>query len=95
MQEVPWTALDPYPRLRQDLDRCRAEFPEYWDADLPPPLHVDVKAGEVLYLPSLWFHHVRQSMAGDEAVIAVNNWYDMAWDCRAAYARAMESLAQR
>ncbi len=93
MQEVLATALDPCPSLRQDVDLCRAEYPEFWDADLPPPLRVDVKAGEVLYLPSLWFHHVRQSTSGVEAVIAVNIWYDMVYDCRAAYADAMDSFA--
>ena len=32
-----------------------------------------VKAGDVLYLPSLWFHHLEQS----HGCIAVNFWYDM------------------
>lgn len=94
MQGVPWTALDPFPHTKQDLDNSKSEYPDYWDADLPPPLYVEVHAGEVLYLPSLWFHHVKQAMAGAEAVIAVNYWYDMAYDCRYAYTRAMDSLAR-
>lgn len=37
------------------------------------PLEVRVKAGEMLYLPSLWFHRVTQSCE----TIGVNWWYDM------------------
>ncbi len=35
-----------------------------WDPDLfndpqlPPPIKVTVKAGEALYLPAMWWHHV-------------------------------------
>lgn len=37
------------------------------------PLVVTVRAGETLYLPSYWFHHVRQ----EHGTIAVNYWYDI------------------
>ena len=37
------------------------------------PLTVRVKAGDVLYLPSLWFHAVSQS----QETVAVNWWFDM------------------
>ncbi|TNN87357.1 JmjC domain-containing protein 7 [Liparis tanakae] len=50
-RQVPWIPLDP---LDPDLDR----YPEYRKAR---PLRCSVKAGEMLYLPSLWFHHVQQS----------------------------------
>ncbi|KAH7929452.1 Clavaminate synthase-like protein [Leucogyrophana mollusca] len=43
---------------------------------LPPeahPLHVTLNAGDTLYLPVGWWHHVRQS--GD-ITIALNWWYD-------------------
>ncbi|KAM4724631.1 bifunctional peptidase and (3S)-lysyl hydroxylase JMJD7 isoform 3-T3 [Anableps anableps] len=49
--KVPWIPLDP---LDPDLER----FPQY---RLAQPLWCTVKAGEMLYLPSLWFHHVQQS----------------------------------
>ncbi len=42
------------------------------------PLKVRVEAGDALYLPSLWFHHLRQS----HGCIAVNFWYDMEFDAR-------------
>lgn len=50
---------------------------------------------QVLYLPSLWFHHVRQQASADDdaCVIAVNYWYEMAFDCKAAYAKLAEQLA--
>ena len=37
------------------------------------PLTVRVQAGDLLYLPSLWFHAVSQS----QETVAVNWWFDM------------------
>lgn len=57
LAQVPWIPLDP---LNPDLE----EYPQYRRAQ---PVRCSVKAGEMLYLPSLWFHHVQQShgcMAG-------------------------------
>lgn len=34
-------------------------FDLFNDPQLPPPLKVTVKAGEALYLPAMWWHHVR------------------------------------
>lgn len=48
---MPWIPLDP---LNPDLER----YPQYRRAQ---PLRCSVKAGEMLYLPSLWFHHVQQT----------------------------------
>lgn len=49
--QVPWIAIDP---LSPDLVR----YPEYAHCQ---PVEVTVHAGQTLYLPSLWFHHVQQS----------------------------------
>ncbi|CAI9551628.1 unnamed protein product [Staurois parvus] len=49
--QVPWISVDP-------LDPDLSMYPAYGQTQ---PLHVTVRAGEMLYLPSLWFHHVRQS----------------------------------
>ena len=49
--KVPWVAIDP---LRPDLEK----YPQYSQAT---PVSVTVHAGQILYLPSLWFHHVQQS----------------------------------
>ncbi len=40
------------------------------------PSRVYVEAGDVLYLPALWFHRVTQTCE----TIAVNYWYDMKFD---------------
>jgi jumonji domain-containing protein 7 len=40
------------------------------------PMEVRVQAGELLYLPSLWFHRVTQSCE----TIGINYWYDMKFD---------------
>lgn len=57
--QVPWIPLDP---LAPDL----ARYPCYSKAQA---LCCTVQAGEMLYLPALWFHHVQQShgcIAGEE-----------------------------
>ncbi|KAM3870921.1 bifunctional peptidase and (3S)-lysyl hydroxylase JMJD7 [Diretmus argenteus] len=77
--KVPWIPLDP---LNPDLD----QYPAYSQAR---PVHCSVKAGEMLYLPSLWFHHVRQS----HGCIAVNFWYDMEYDIKYNYFQLLESLS--
>ncbi|XP_059470607.1 bifunctional peptidase and (3S)-lysyl hydroxylase Jmjd7 [Neocloeon triangulifer] len=47
-----------------------------------------VRAGDMLYLPSLWFHQVSQS----HGCIAVNYWYDMKFDIKYAYFSMLEQL---
>ncbi|KAH9495864.1 JmjC domain-containing protein 7 [Bulinus truncatus] len=77
--KVQWIAIDP---LKPDLDK----YPMYAGAR---PLTVTVKAGETLYLPSLWFHHVQQS----HGCIAVNYWYDMDFDIKWAYYKFLEKIS--
>ena len=39
---------------------------------------VDVHAGDVLYLPAMWYHRVAQVQRSDDwCVVAVNYWFDM------------------
>ncbi|PNF29949.1 hypothetical protein B7P43_G07280 [Cryptotermes secundus] len=75
---VPWICIDP-------LSPDYASYPLYRNAT---PIKVRVEAGDALYLPSLWFHHVQQS----HACIAVNYWYDMQYDLKYAYFQFLESL---
>ncbi|GCC20442.1 hypothetical protein chiPu_0019002, partial [Chiloscyllium punctatum] len=79
-EKVPWIPLDP---LNPDL----SHYPEYSHAR---PLHCTVRAGEMLYLPSLWFHHVQQS----HGCIAVNFWYDMDYDIKYNYFQFLDSLVK-
>lgn len=44
--------------------------------------------GDVLYLPSLWFHQVQQS----HQCIAVNFWFDMKYDQRYCFFKMAELL---
>jgi hypothetical protein len=58
-------------------------------------LRARVCAGEVLYLPSMWFHRVAQFRGNDESTVAVNWWYDMAFDIKYAYFAMMQKLSDR
>ena len=69
--KLPWIVVDP---LNPDLK----EFPGYKNAH---PMKLRLNAGDVLYLPSLWFHHLQQS----HSCIAVNFWYDMEFDSKFNY----------
>ena len=47
------------------------------ESELPPeahPISIVVKAGQTLYLPAGWWHHVRQV---GTTTIALNWWYDI------------------
>lgn len=80
MEKVPWIPLDP---LAPDL----ARYPSYCQAQA---LRCTVRAGEMLYLPALWFHHVQQS----HGCIAVNFWYDMEYDLKYSYFQLLDSLTK-
>jgi jumonji domain-containing protein 7 len=70
--EVPWIPVDPeYPDLNK--------YPLFEHAS---PIEVNLDQGDVLYLPSLWYHKVKQSSGQDKRTIAVNFWYDMQFDAR-------------
>ncbi|XP_011301391.1 jmjC domain-containing protein 7 [Fopius arisanus] len=77
---IPWITVDP---LKPDYVR----YPMYKNATT---VKVSVQAGDVLYLPSLWFHHVQQS----QACIAINFWYDMEYDLKYVYFKGLELLTQ-
>ena len=77
--QVPWIPIDP---LAPDLER----YPQFVNAK---PLVCTVHAGEMLYLPSLWFHHVQQS----HGCIAVNFWYDMEYDMKYNYFKFLEGVS--
>ncbi|KAL0120725.1 hypothetical protein PUN28_008414 [Cardiocondyla obscurior] len=77
---TPWICVDP---LNPDYE----QYPEYRNTH---KLRVTLKAGDLLYLPSLWFHHVTQS----HACVSINYWYDMEFDIKYAYFKALETLCE-
>ncbi|XP_021893560.1 jmjC domain-containing protein 7 isoform X2 [Carica papaya] len=89
LRYVPWCRINPYPKPGNEaLERSR--FPLYFNG--PKPFECTLKAGEMLYLPSMWFHHVRQSSGDSGCTIAVNYWYDMQFDIKYAYFNFLQSL---
>lgn len=51
-----------------------------WEGQIHP-IECTVKAGEVLFLPALWYHRVTQTCP----TVAVNFWHDMRFDSRFVY----------
>jgi len=54
------------------------------------PLRCRLEAGDLLYLPALWFHHLQQS----HGCVAVNYWYDMEFDIKYCYFKFLETLSE-
>lgn len=65
-------------------------WPRYFQA--PPPLEVTVYAGDILYLPAMWYHYVQQDENPGEAAIAVNYWYNMEIGTTYAYHSFLQKL---
>ncbi|KAJ0098619.1 hypothetical protein Patl1_22235 [Pistacia atlantica] len=86
---VPWCSVNPYPSP-ETRESEMAKFPSFFDG--PKPFECTVNAGEILYLPSMWFHHVRQSPDDNGFTIAVNYWYDMQFDIKYAYFNFLQSI---
>jgi jumonji domain-containing protein 7 len=55
------------------LNHCESKFPLLKNAH---PIKVSVCEGEMLYIPSLWYHRVTQTCE----TVGVNYWYDMKFD---------------
>ena len=74
-QMVRWLDVDVEKLLSSDADRQKiiAEYPLLQHAH---PMRIHVRAGDMLYLPSLWYHRVTQTCE----TVAVNYWYDMRFD---------------
>ena len=77
---ISWIAIDP---LNPDLGK----YPQYTCCQQYKAV---VFPGDLLYLPSLWFHHVTQS----DQTIAVNFWYDMEYDIKYNYFRFAEAVSE-
>lgn len=67
--KVHWIATDLFGE-HSDRQHHNQKFPL---SKYAHPMTVHVRAGELLYLPSLWFHRVTQT----EETVGINYWYDM------------------
>lgn len=101
---VPWTPGTWSPVTPSDLSSSPSSDDEpsgdgpsgASSSDEPTPLTIEVHAGECLYLPAMWYHYVQQRRGPQgEPAIAVNYWYDMAFDDRFAYAKFTEEAHKR
>eukprot|EP01129_Flabellula_baltica_P008790 TRINITY_DN3524_c0_g1_i1.p1 TRINITY_DN3524_c0_g1~~TRINITY_DN3524_c0_g1_i1.p1 ORF type:complete len:334 (-),score=66.74 TRINITY_DN3524_c0_g1_i1:15-971(-) len=81
--EVMWIPVDPD---NIDLDK----YPKMIHAS---PLKVEVKKGEILYLPSMVYHKVSQQGDEEGTTIAINYWFDMSFDIKFCYFKFLERLA--
>ncbi|KAL6206002.1 hypothetical protein ACLB2K_023253 [Fragaria x ananassa] len=90
---VPWSSVDPYP-APEDREEQLKKFPLFFNG--PRPFRCTINPGEMLYLPSMWFHHVRQSPDSRGRTIAVNyckgSRYDMQFDIKYAYFNFLQSI---
>lgn len=86
--DAPFMKYEDYPVAvyDKDLNLRRAEGQQTrWcslrddikTSEAPKPLVVEVEAGDILYLPSLYFHEVHQVEDNEGLCVAVNYWYDM------------------
>ena len=75
--------FDAVPKLNADgtrmhtqwipIDVRRPNLQRYPKFAMASSITCRVRAGEMLYLPSMWYHHVEQA----DWTVAVNYWYDM------------------
>lgn len=77
--DTPWIPVDP---LHIDTE----QFPL---AQHLKPLQCVVNAGEILYLPAMWYHRATQL----SQTISVNYWHDMEFDCRYVYYNFVHDIA--
>ncbi|CAN8277885.1 unnamed protein product [Cochlearia groenlandica] len=89
-RQVPWCSVDPYPSLEEEASE-RLKYPLFFNG--PKPFRCTVKPGEILYLPSMWFHHVSQTPGDNGYAVAVNYWYDMKFDIKYAYFNFLQSIS--
>ncbi|CAH0402988.1 unnamed protein product [Chilo suppressalis] len=75
---LPWICIDP----------VHPDYTKHPGFKKAHKYHIRVGKGDCLYLPSLWFHHVRQS----HGCIAINYWYDMEFDVKYCYFKMLEKL---
>jgi len=69
---------DPIPVPLWDPDEPGVRASLY--SNLSQPLHVTLRAGDMFYLPAMWYHKVKQSSGPEGFSCSVNYWYDMSFE---------------
>jgi peptidyl-lysine (3S)-dioxygenase / protease len=80
--EIPWISVDPN----------NPDFEKFPNFEFATPYVVTLNTGDLLYLPSLWFHQVEQKVDKNGEMIAVNFWYDMEYGPLYNYYKFIEKL---
>jgi jumonji domain-containing protein 7 len=75
-----WIGLDP------DHPDALKHHPKFKHAH---PILCKVRAGEVLYIPSMWLHRVTQT----SLTVAVNYWFDQRFDFRYVFYQTVKNIA--
>ncbi|KAG9258313.1 putative pla2g4b [Emericellopsis atlantica] len=63
------------PLATWDPDKAEEDATEF--SHLAKPVRVTLDPGDMLYLPAMWYHKVKQSSNEEGCVVAMNYWYDM------------------
>lgn len=79
--DTPWIPVDPL-----SIDTVKYPLARHLK-----PLQCVVNAGEMLYLPAMWYHRATQL----GPTISVNYWHDMDFDCRYVYYNFVHDLAAK
>lgn len=79
--DTPWIPVDPL-----NIDTSKYPLAKHLK-----PLQCVVNAGEMLYLPAMWYHRATQLCP----TISVNYWHDMEFDCRYVYYNFVHDIAAK
>jgi len=99
---ILWSPVHPSPIDERSpsaaipMEELHNDYPHFFDPTLPPPLVARVRKGDMLFLPSMWYHYVEQrEVEASGCVMAVNYWYDMSFDRSYALWSFCSQLAEK
>ncbi|KAI9929294.1 hypothetical protein ASPWEDRAFT_184203 [Aspergillus wentii DTO 134E9] len=78
LQVKPQINPEPIPVAIWDPEVPSERTSEY--SHLSKPLSLTLNEGDMLYLPAMWYHKVKQSSGEEGFACAVNYWYDMSFE---------------
>jgi len=81
---IPWIPVDAREWEKGDKE-YRNQFPDFEHANMQ---RVELREGESLYLPSLWYHAATQK----DEMAAINYWFEMQFDCKWIYYQHLREI---